>query len=112
MVCNFCRKHLRGFNEPLARRVVGTAANSSSSSNIDSFVAMHVVDVDIEEGQDIDEGQEEIAQEEHHSSGFIVRSDVVVEPAPGHGKYRPHRKRGKASRAKSRASFVERLNSK
>ena len=101
VVCNVCRKYIGESNEPFAGRVAATAANSSSSSSGNNIA------VDVAMG-DVYEGQEEPTQEEHHSSGFIVRKDGIVEPAPGHGKYRPHRKRGAASRTKSRASYHER----
>ncbi len=38
---------------------------------------------------------------------YITRADGMVEPAPGHGRQRP-RKRGKASRQKSRAKYAAR----
>ena len=99
MVCHDCRKHIGAPNAPLAGRVAGTAAKSSSRNE--------AVDVEIGDINDWHEEQEEPTQK-HHGGEFIVRSDGVLEPAPGHGKYRPHRKRGKASRAKSRASYDER----
>ena len=118
VVCRVCMKapaghqHTLASSTPFAGRVAGTAANGSggSSSSSNNVVAVDVADVAAVGG--IDEGKEEPNMqeqeedtEEHFGLQFIVRSDGVVEPAPGHGKYRPHRKRGKASRAKSRASY-------
>ena len=94
-VCMPCRRSTTQHNN--STNAMCWVAGSAASSSADAVAVASSSHIEQNFGGKV----------EYMGAEFIVRSDGVVEPAPGQGKHRPDRRRGKVSRAKSRAWHEE-----